>query len=65
MPIKTLYILDFRGNDRICLWVFLIKWYVLYMETQPFMMNDILRLTTILWIIRSMDVICGDMISEL
>ena len=38
---------------------------MLYMETQPFMMNDILRLITILWIIRNIDVICGDMISEL
>ena len=40
-------------------------YHMLYMETQPFMMNDILRLITILWIIWNIDIICGDMISEL
>ena len=38
---------------------------MLDMETQPFMMNDILRLNTILWIIWDMDIICDGMISEL
>ena len=40
-------------------------YHMLYMETQPFMMNDILRLNTILWIIWDMDIICDGMISEL